>query len=100
MIRIPLAQRLGKIADAALLTAQFSRLWCDDYFATLDGMLGDTDYYDDAPLAGDRQLAVWVSRCGTILPGSSSSTRTHVLYRALVAPFTKLKEKGENMNHE
>lgn len=99
MIRIPLAKRLIASADATWLIGQFARLWCGDYLARMDELLGDTDYSDDIPLAGDYQLATWVACIDSILPDSTPAERTHLLYRSLVALFAKLKKKGE-IQHE
>ena len=99
MIRIPLAKRLAASADATWLIGQFSRLWGDAYFEALNELLGDTDYSEDIPFADDVQLAVWVACIDSTMPEFSPAERTHLLYRALVEPFVKLKEKGEK-EHE
>ena len=100
MIRIPLARRLAAATDATWLIGQFARLPCDEYFSVLDSLLGDTDFSDDISLTGDCQLAAWVTCGDTVVPDPDPVVRAHLLYRCLIAPFAKLKRKGEKTNHE
>ena len=98
MERIPLAQRLGT-ADAARLVGNFARLRCDDYFPLVDKLAG-SNCSADLELAEGWHLAVWLARLDENFPGSTPDGRAHLLYRYVVAPFTKLTNKGEDMNHE
>lgn len=96
--RIPLAQRLGTTDDTEQLIGQFARLYCDDYFPMLDELMG-TNCTGDLELAGGYHLAVWLARLDEMFPGSTSEGRAHLLYRYIVAPFARIKEKGE-IDHE
>ena len=99
MERIPLAQRLGA-PDAGKLIGQFARLSCIDYFSALHGLISGTNYTDDTKLSDGWQLAVWLSRLDEIFPGMAPNGRNSLLYRYVVAPFTKLDRKGENTKYE
>ena len=99
MEQIPLAQRLGA-PDAAKLIGQLARLSCTDYFSALHGLIGGANYTDDIKLSEGWQLAVWLSCLEKVFPDMAPNGRTSLLYRYVVAPYVKLKEKGENMKHE
>ena len=98
MERIPLAQRLGA-PDAGKLIGQLARLSCIDYFSALHGLIGGTNYTDDIKLSEGWQLAVWLSRLDEIFPDMAPNGRNSLIYRYVVAPYIKLREKGE-INHE
>ena len=99
MERIPLARRLGTATDAARLIGSFARLYCDDYFPVIDRLAG-SNCSADLEQAEGWHLAVWLARLDENFPESTPDGRTHLLYRYVVAPFTKLTNKGEDMNHE
>ena len=99
MERIPLAQRLGTATDAARLVGSFARLYCDDYFPVIDKLAG-SNCSADLEQAEGWHLAVWLARLGETFPGSTPDGLACLTYRYAVAPFTKLTNKGEDMNHE
>lgn len=88
--RIPLAQRLGATDGTEQLIGQFARLYCNDYFPMLDELMGNTNCTGDLELADGYQLAVWLVRLDEMFPGSTPEGRAHLLYRYIVAPFTKI----------
>lgn len=96
MEKIPLAQRLDSAAvvNARWLIGQYARLFCNDYFPTLDELM-DTNYRGDLELASGRQLAVWLARLDETFPNMVPDGRAHLMYRYIVAPFTKLHRKGD-----
>lgn len=99
MERIPLAQRLGA-PDAGKLIGQLARLSCNDYFQALHGLIGSANYTDDIKLSEGWQLAVWLSCLEKVFPDMAPNGRNSLLYRYVVAPFTKLDRKGENAKYE
>lgn len=98
MERIPLARRLGTATDAARLVGSFARLYCDDYFPLVDKLAG-SNCSGELDQAEGWHLAVWLARLDENFPGSTPDGRACLMYRYVVAPFTKIKGKGET-DHE
>ena len=100
MNRIPLTQRLGTTDDTTWLILTMAGMSCDTYYPALGRLEGNTaNYIDCMRLAVGRPLGDWLGSAGQIYPELPDDVLEHVMYRSLIEPYKKLREKGEK-DHE